>query len=59
MVAAIHNVTLVRQRMEAKPRRNSIIGLINPEPPFKWPYSGQDYTNNTLAPNGLGAQRVG
>ncbi|WP_236446471.1 MULTISPECIES: hypothetical protein [unclassified Pseudomonas] len=35
MVAAIHNVTLVRQRMEAKPRRNSIIGLINPELPFK------------------------
>lgn len=28
MVAAIHNVTLVRQRMEAKTRRNSVIGLI-------------------------------
>lgn len=28
MVAAIHNDTRVRQRMEAKPRRNSFIGLI-------------------------------
>lgn len=35
MVAAIHSDTLVRQRMEAKPRRNSIIGLITRGAPLK------------------------